>query len=200
MKMAAEHKIRKIRYKKQRIYSPWKKKLLLLILGGFLAGASKSPKQIGDFFATIPEEFRKINKEYLRQLIKEFKKNRLVDMVDISDEETRVVLTEKGKLYAMQFKIDDMQIEKPAFWDKKWRVVIFDIPEKKFRQARDALRHKLRDLGFFELQKSVFIYPYECRNEIDFITEVFQIRPYVRYGILEKITNGAELVKHFELY
>src|SRR3990167_2211250 len=64
-------------------------------------------------------------------------------------------------------------------WDKKWRVVIFDIPEKS-RMARDALRRKLKELEFRELQKSVFVHPYECKKEIDFIIEFFNLRHYVR--------------------
>ena len=84
-------KTRKIRYKVKRIYSPWKKKLLLFFLGGALAGTSKSPSRIINFLASLPDEFKKIDKEYLKQLIREFRRDRLVDMVDISDEETNGV-------------------------------------------------------------------------------------------------------------
>ncbi len=91
-----------------------------------------------------------------------------------------------------------MQIKKSAIWDRKWRVVFFDIPEKK-RKARDALRNKLRELGFRELQKSVFVHPYSCQSEIDFIVEFFEIRPYVRYGELTNLTNEAELKLRFDL-
>ncbi|MDP2668530.1 MAG: CRISPR-associated endonuclease Cas2 [bacterium] len=191
-------KIRKLRYKRKRIYSPWKKKLLLLLLGGIAVGATGSKRGISRFFTSMPNEFRKINREYLRQLITEFYRDKLVDMVDISDEETRIVLTEKGRLRAMQFSIDDLKIKLPTRWDKKWRVVMFDIPEKN-RQARDALRSKLRELGFYELQKSVFVFPYECKDEIDFVIEVFDIRRHVRYGILESVTNEADQLKHFDL-
>ena len=146
----------------------------------------------------MPDEFKKIDKEYLKQLIREFRRDRLVDMVDISDEETKIVLTEKGKLRAMQFKIDEVKIQEPKSWDGKWRIVAFDITEKR-KNAWDALRSKLKELGFYELQKSVFIYPFECRDEIDFIVEIFQIRPHVRYGHLTNITNEAELKEHFDL-
>jgi DNA-binding transcriptional regulator PaaX len=37
-------------------------------------------------------------------------------------------------------------------WDEKWRIVAFDIPEK-FKTGRDALRRKLKEVGFHELQK-----------------------------------------------
>ena len=83
-------------------------------------------------------------------------------------------------------------------WDGRWRLVIFDVPEK-LRKGRDALREKLKDLGFYELQKSVFIFPYECKNEIDFLIEFFHLRKFVRYGILEKIDNDLHLRKVFGL-
>ncbi len=196
--MGAMLKMIKTRYKRKRIYSPWKKKLLLLLLGGIFVGATGSKHGISKFFTSIPKGFRKINREYLRQLILEFYRDRLIDMVDISDEEARIVLTEKGRLRAMQFSIDDLKIKPPARWDKKWRIVMFDVPEKN-RQARDALRGKLRELGFYELQKSVFVFPYECRDEIDFVIEIFDVRRHVRYGILENVTNEAELLQYFDL-
>jgi len=45
-------------------------------------------------------------------------------------------------------------------WDKKWRIVIFDIEEKQ-KRTREALRYKLRELGFGMIQESVWISPYD---------------------------------------
>lgn len=163
-----------------------------------MAGATHSPRRISKFWSSLPGEFKKIDRKYLSQLIQEFYQDRLVDMVDVSDEETRMVLTEKGKLHAVQFKIDDMKFQPPKYWDGKWRIVVFDIPEK-IRLARNALRRKLKELGFYELQKSVMIFPFECKNEVDFIVEFFHVRPHVRYGHLSKVTNEAELLEHFGL-
>ena len=50
-------------------------------------------------------------------------------------------------------------------WDKKWRLVIFDIP-KELHAQRVRFSEKLKTMGFFTLQKSVFIYPYDCYAEI----------------------------------
>lgn len=51
-------------------------------------------------------------------------------------------------------------------WDRKWRIVIFDIPEKK-KRLRESLRRKLIDLGFGRWQKSVYIIPHDIRDEIN---------------------------------
>src|SRR3989344_4076427 len=44
-------------------------------------------------------------------------------------------------------------------WDGKWRIIIFDIPQELHRE-RNILRRRLRSMGFYMLQKSVFIFPY----------------------------------------
>ena len=56
--------------------------------------------------------------------------------------------------------------------------MLFDIPETK-KTARDALRHKLRQLGCFQFHKSVFVHPAPCEDEIDFLAELFNIQEYV---------------------
>ena len=83
-------------------------------------------------------------------------------------------------------------------WDGKWRLVVFDVPEK-LKKGRNALREKLKKIGFYELQKSVFVFPYKCKDEVDFIVEFFNLRKYVRFGVLESIDNELDLKKVFDL-
>ena len=40
-------------------------------------------------------------------------------------------LTEKGKEKLLKYQLQELKIKKPKKWDKKWRVVIFDIKEKR---------------------------------------------------------------------
>ena len=51
-------------------------------------------------------------------------------------------------------------------WDGRWRIVIFDILEKK-RKTREALRKKLLSLGFGMWQRSVYITPHDVQEEIN---------------------------------
>jgi len=108
-----------------------------------------------------------------------------------------MVLTDKGKLKALTYKFDEMKIEKKD-WDGKWRLLIFDIPEK-IRQGRNSLREKIKQLGFYELQKSAFIFPYNCKDEIDFIIEFYRLRKYARFAVLESIDNEKHLKQIFSL-
>jgi hypothetical protein len=63
-------------------------------------------------------------------------------------------LTQKGKELASYILGRKTVLAKK--WDKKYRVVIFDIPEKK-KKTRDWLRQELLMLGYKKLQESVFI-------------------------------------------
>ena len=62
------------------------------------------------------------------------------------------------------------------------------------------MRMKLKELGFLELQKSVLILPYECEDEINFIVEVFLIRPFVRFIRAKSFTNEEQLKIKFNLF
>ena len=172
-------------------------KIILLLLGGVALGLVASPLGQLRIRRELSREWKKINQKHLKEEIRNLYRSKLVSMKQNNDGTSTLTLTDKGKVRALTYRFDDMKIKREK-WDGQWRLVIFDIPED-LRKARDALRFKLRDLGFCELQKSVFVFPYECKNEIDFIVEFFQVRPYVRYGILRLIDNDLHLRKIFHL-
>ena len=91
-----------------------------------------------------------------------------------------------------------MAIRKPRRWDGYWRIVIFDIPEKR-RRGREALRNKLKQLGFYQLQKSCFVHPFDCKSEIDFVSELFEVSPYVNFILAKEIEGQTLLRKRFGL-
>lgn len=51
-------------------------------------------------------------------------------------------------------------------WDGVWRLVVFDIPEKR-KTSRDMLRMKLKSLGFGMWQKSVYVTPHDIMREMN---------------------------------
>lgn len=173
-------------------------KILLLLLGGLALGLSGSPKRYFRILKTIGKEWREIERHALRRAIQKLYESKLVEAKAHKDGSTTLILSEEGKKRALTFKIDEMQIRQPKMWDKKWRIVTFDIPEEQ-KRVRDALRGHLRRLGLSELQKSVFVYPYPCINEIDFIVEWFNIRPYVRQITADFIDNELHLKSRFKL-
>ena len=174
-----------------------KEKIFLLLLAGLSLGFTYSPYRQWKILKTAAKEWKRIDERKLREEIKKLYQTQLVEMKENPDKSYTLILTEKGKLKALTYHFQAMKIKKKN-WDGKWRLIVFDIPEK-MRRARDALREKLKELGFYELQKSVFVFPYECKDEIEFIVEFFNLRQYVRYGVLESIDNNLHLRKIFKL-
>jgi len=110
-----------------------------------------------------------------------------------------IALTEKGKRKAGWLQIDALKIKKPKKWDKKWRIVIFDIAQLK-KLYREAFRGKLKELGFYPLQKSVWIYPYDCRDEIELLREFFGLNQReLRIILAEDIGRDDWLKNIFKL-
>lgn len=187
------------KFKRKKFSSPAKRKVLLLLQAGIALGLTTSPKTHFWIFRELGKEWKKIDRQYLYRTIREFKHERLVDWKEQEDGLIKVILTKKGEEYALQFNIEEMKIKKPTSWDGKWRVVLYDIPEKR-KRAREALRKKLKELGFYEMQKSVLVFPYHCRDEIDFVVEFFEVRNFVRYGEMVNLTNESGLKIHFGLH
>ena len=181
------------------IKSETKQKILILLLSGIAMGMARSPRGYFKIAGNIPNEFREIERKKLLRIVREFYNDRLVDYKEDKDGFVKIILTKEGQKKALKFKLDEMKIKKPAKWDGEWRIVIFDIPER-FKKAREALRMKLKDFGFSELQKSVLVLPYECEDEINFIVEVFLIRPFVRFMRVKSFTNDEQLKIKFGLY
>ncbi len=110
--------------------------------------------------------------------------------------ESYLELTAKGFEYLKKHAIGNLCINKPEHWDKKWRVVMFDIPEKD-RDIRDFIRLHLYKLGFRQVQKSVFVFPYECSTEINYICEQSGGRKYIKYMIADIVEGETDLIEHF---
>jgi len=181
------------------IHSPIKQKALLLLLGGVVLAFSRSPAAPRRIWKALAKDWKSINRDYLYRLMDEFYYNRLIDYRERDDGTIDIVISEAGRQKALAFKIDEMVIDKPSRWDGYWRLVSFDIPER-LQNARRALREKLLDLGFKELQKSVLIFPYPCEDEVNFIVEFFDVRRYVHYIEAKRLSNDSHLKLYFKLY
>ncbi|MFZ3074276.1 MAG: hypothetical protein WA093_04090 [Minisyncoccales bacterium] len=102
------------------------------------------------------------------------RKKKLID-VEYRGNQMYFSLTEEGKKKAGKYKINDLKIKAAKKWDKKWRVLIFDI-EDKHRVKREALRGKIKELGLYQLQKSVWVCPYEFKKEMKLLRDFFGLK------------------------
>ncbi len=125
-------------------------------------------------------------------------KRELIDFEELPNRETKIILNKNGEKIALQYEIDNLRITKPQRWDGKWRLMIFDIPDKK-RQASNALSYKLKQLGFCKLQKSVYIHPFPCEKEIEFITSLFNIRDHILIMSVADFEGSEKLKPYFKI-
>ncbi len=96
-------------------------------------------------------------------------------------------------------QIDELKIKKTKKWDGKWRIIIFDIAQLK-NLYRNIFRGKLKELGFYPLQKSVWVCPYNCKDEIDLLRVFFELNEKeVRLITADDIENDGFLRKVFNV-
>ena len=87
---------------------------------------------------------------------------------------------------------------RPKRWDRKWRILIFDIPEYR-KGLRDKIRRTLGVIGFVRLQDSVWVYPHDCEDLIAFLKADFRVGKDMLYMIVEELEGDGHLKRHFGL-
>ncbi len=110
----------------------------------------------------------------------------------------KIKLTERGKNKLNEIEIWDLKMKKPKKWDRKWRIVIFDIPKEK-NKKRDIFRLKLKEFGFYQLQKSVWAFPHECKKEVAILRELLGIPSCVKLITTCELEEDEKILKHFKL-
>ncbi len=174
------------------------KKILLLLSGGLVLGLAHSPKQSLRVIREIGKQWKEIDRHALNQAIRALYESKLIESKDNRDGTITLVLSEEGKQLTLSYNLEEITIKQPTHWDGKWRVVMFDVPEN-LKRMRDTLRMHFKNMGFYEFQKSVFVHPYPCKDEITYIMEFYNARRHIRFIIATDIDNALELKKHFGL-
>lgn len=171
--------------------------LLALVISGAVCITATSP-----YFGTnLIKGFKRMKRYKKKRVYDAFcrlKKEGCVKM-NQSKGQIYISLTKKGKRKAGWLQIDELKIKRPKKWDGKWRIVIFDIIEMK-KIHREAFRGKLKQLGFQPLQKSVWICPFNCKDEINLLRNFFGLsEDDLRLIIAEKIGSSEKFRKHFKI-
>lgn len=114
------------------------------------------------------------------------------------DKNGYLILTKAGRTELARKQLAQYKIENPRKWDGRWRMIIFDIPEKR-RRTRDQIRHTLNNIGFFRLQDSIWVYPYNCEDLIALLKSDMQIGKDLLYVIADSLEGDNILRNHFGL-
>ncbi|MEF3692341.1 MAG: hypothetical protein V3574_04795 [Candidatus Moraniibacteriota bacterium] len=173
-------------------------KIMLILLGGVALGCSASPKQYFNTFKKIKSEWKNLNRRSFNYSIRQLAREKLIEEKKMPDGSFKLILTKRGEAEAMKLNImgSAINFKKPKKWDKKWRIVIFDIPERD-RIFRDILRQHLYELDFFKIQQSVFVSPYPYEKSILQLIDLYSASRYVRVITATEIDNEKTLKKHF---
>lgn len=171
-----------------------------LLVAGMIYVASSSPY----FVLNLIKSFKKRRKWHgykHKTIYNKFYNLRKSGCIKIEEKNHQIYisLTAEGKKKAGWMQIDELRIKKPRKWDYKWRIVIFDISQLRTIH-RNAFRGKIKELGFYQLQKSVWIHPYECKDEINLLRDFFGLnQKEVRLITTSDIEDDGFLRKIFKI-
>ena len=191
-------KNRSVRKTKKEWFGPTQKKILLLLLGGMALSCTRSPKMQWKIIKGVHENWKDLSRQSAERAVAGLYESKLLKAMENADGTTTLILSDEGKKRALTYRIRYARIKPTGPWDKKWRIVLYDIPEDE-REARDAFREHITQLGLRKFQHSAGIYPFDCKNEIDFFIELLDIRKYVRFVVADSIDDEANWKLKFKL-
>jgi len=105
-------------------------------------------------------------------------------------------LTKKGEQMLLSYELESERHGRQ--WDGKWRVLVFDIPEKK-RSLRIRVRRSLQTIGFLRLQDSVWIYPFDCEDFVVLLKADLRIGYEMLYMIVDQLEGDSRMKREFGL-
>jgi len=171
--------------------------LTLLVIGGVMSVVALSPNLFTVYgrFARRRTFFQKRSWQdatrYLRQ-------KKFIELRGKGRNEKTIHLNSRGLNFTLTKAFRELRIHKPKEWDRMWRIVIFDVPDQD-KWMRDEFRRKLKELGFYQMQKSVFVFPYPCENELRFLVDLFSMHRYTRLIRTEFLEGDRDIKDYFGL-
>lgn len=183
-------------------YAPAKKVLVLVGAGAFLAASFIMPNLplvlkpfLDEKRKNEREVWKRFNIPYLKRTLSRLEKQKLVE-TDEKNGMQIIKITKEGKQKILKMALDDLAIKKPKVWDRKWRLVSFDLPEK-LANIRKVLVEYLSGWGFYPLHESVYLHAYLCLKEVEFLREYLGVGEYVRIFTVIEIENDRQFRDFF---
>ena len=155
----------------------------------------KGSRDYADFVKDLGRRL-KLSEHQVRNTIDKLKKTSVLEVKRKENGEVVIKLTKKGRIKVLKYNLEKMIIKRPKRWDGKWRVVIFDVPDKQ-KNLREYFRKKIQELGFAVLQKSVYAHPFATDDDLEFLRANYKIRPCVKIIYADRIEGDEVLCKKF---
>jgi len=162
-----------------------RKELLLQILKAIAAGGAIATLFVAPNFGILFRYWKIVDynrKKQVRDKVYYLLKR---GYIKFDQNKNKYFLTSKGSIYLHKNEIKDLKPKKKV-WDKKWRLLFFDISEPK-KSARVMLREKIIEWGFVGIQKSIFLSKIDCKRELEKLKDYFDLSDEL---ILLEINDG----------
>lgn len=127
------------------------------------------------------------------KLLKRLEKKRIIYLGG-----EKIKLTKKGRVLLKEIYLSNIKIQIPKKWDGKWWVVAYDIPEI-YKKSRNIFRSFLERNDFFRIQKSLWAFPYNCKEEIAVIAKDINILPFVVVMSTDNLPNRRDLEEYYNI-
>lgn len=137
------------------------------------------------------KEWERFNLWRLREVIKRLRKQKVVEV-----SKDMVKITDRGKQKLLKFDLENLKLERKR--DGKWRLVIYDISNLR-KPQREEFRETLKRLEFFRLQESVYLTPFVCEDEIEYLRQLFGLDREVQVLKIASIEHEEVYRKYFGL-
>lgn len=142
-------------------------------------------------FSRIDKDFQKFNSNTLKRAVRTAQEKGWLS--------ADVKVTTKGQ---KRLEATLPKYEKKAKWNGNWYIAAYDIPEDK-KWLREILRDNLKNLGFGQLHKSIFVCPYNFLGDVEKIVNQYKLSSFVLLAVSNKLGREpsrdlAERVWHLQ--
>lgn len=136
---------------------------------------------------------KKQGKRYLRHKINKLERTGLIYFNG-----EQIKLTKSGLNLRKTIQLSEISVVMPKKWDGLWRLVSYDVSEER-KKERDSFRQMLERVGFRKVQKSLWVYPFDCKEQVVIMADNLGLASQVIYMETEKMPNQLKLEKVFNL-
>ena len=109
-----------------------------------------------------------------------------------------IEVTAEGRKILGRAAIEALKLSRRKTWDHVWRIVLFDIPET-HKKGRDGFAANLKRIGFIHIQKSAFVFPHPCIEELEVLADFHDVAKFLNFIEARSVSNDEKLRKHFKL-
>ncbi len=149
-----------------------------------VAGAAGAVIVAPNMTQVIGAYLKHMDKKDARRTLHYMKYRKLIEVRTRNGQE-EYRLTDAGMQKYRKIVLSDLTVSTPYRWDHKWRMVIFDIPRYKQVQ-RDEMLTQLKRLGFYMLQRSVWVHPFECAEQVGVLLHMLDLESEVSFMLVEQ--------------